>query len=208
MKKIFIILAMAILTSGLLIQASGGVLSNGDVEYYMTTSYASTESPLSENKITSLAASDIIEYTDSTFAFNIYPQTGTPYIYYIVATFDSLAGTPLLPVVLQGKMSLLDASWTTITTVNWYGHTTAGTATDTVIIFDGTTVGKTETFIFDTTKTFTGNGAIANRKAYYATVTDNTPLYPNLRVYCDLNTKGITTAKCRLAHIELKAIKK
>jgi hypothetical protein len=158
------------------------------------------------NAIPAFAAKDTITQRDSLYEIRIYPNMDQPYKYKIRERIDSISGTPRVAITLQGR-DFVTESWTTISTLTWYGHSNAGTATDTIIYWTNfTTADYTGTMISDTTKIM--NHATPSLKSLYF---DNVSLtaankinYRQLRLYHDAN---LTAQKSKFVALEIYFLK-
>jgi hypothetical protein len=153
------------------------IKSNG---FPYTWASTSTSAP-SAQRIPAFTSADSISNNDSIYNIPFNPNSDYPYEYYIRLVLDSISGTPTLDsIILQGKMFSSD-SWTDIGS----NQTWAGTDGDTTIIFNGLVSSNTSTFTFDTTKTnygdtlvltmdttkyYTGDGDLSNKRLYEGTI--------------------------------------
>jgi hypothetical protein len=158
------------------------------------------------NAIPAFAAKDTITERDTIYEIRIYPNSDVPYQYKIRERIDSVSGVPRVAITLQGR-DFDTESWTTIGTKTWYGHSTAGTATDTIIFW--TNIGNTTitgTDIADTTKIM-NHAAPALKSLYYSniSVSDATQVrWRQLRLYHDAN---LTAQKSKFVALEILIIK-
>lgn len=128
-------------------------------------------------KYTGVAADVINGSTYDTISFIISLDKGSPISGVYTKTWFTLVGTAdtTIACALYGKV-FEDDTWTSIATGTFAGSADAGVALSSSIsetfLFDTTKTnyGNKPTVIFDTTKFSTGNGLIANRNLYYATM--------------------------------------
>jgi len=158
------------------------------------------------NAIPAFAAKDTITQRDSLYEIRIYPNSDVPYQYKIRERIDSISGVPRVAITLQGR-DFDTESWTTIETKTWYGHSTAGVVTDTIIFWTNKTNPLfTGTIISDTTKIM-NHVAPALKSLYYDNVSLSNATkvsWRQLRLYHDAN---LTAQKSKFVALEILIIK-